>query len=140
MVGAAEPELPPQPSPTPRGRRMAGVTRGKDGVLSSWLVLVLDHGIGTLCHSLVTRSTDILGAKVVDDDPGRGEMHKGVGYLSCYDSNKPVYASQGCYFGGVRGYTLMTGLLALYLQRLSKDSCLTSMTGARGMYPLYKAR
>ena len=93
------------------------LTRGTDGVLSSWLVLVLDHGIVTLCHSSVTMSTDILGAKVVDDDPGRREMHKGVGSLSCYDSNKPVYASPGCHFGGVRGYTLMTGLLALYLQR-----------------------
>jgi hypothetical protein len=71
----------------------------------------------TLCHSLVTMSTDILGAKVVDDDPGRREMHKGVGSLSCYDSNKPVYPSPGCHFGGVRGYTLMTGLLALYLQQ-----------------------
>jgi hypothetical protein len=28
MVGAAEPELPPQPSPTPRGRRMACVDSG----------------------------------------------------------------------------------------------------------------
>ncbi len=55
-------------------------------------------------------------AKVVDDDPGRREKHKGVGSLSCYNSNKPVYASPGCHFGGVRGYTLMTGLLALYLQ------------------------
>jgi hypothetical protein len=33
--------------------------------------MVLDHGTVTLCHSLVTMSTDILGAKVVDDDPGR---------------------------------------------------------------------
>jgi hypothetical protein len=80
------------------------------------LVLVLDHGIVTLCHSLVTMSTDILGAKVIDD-PGHREMHKGVGSLSCYDSNKPVYASPGCHFGGVRGYTLMAGLLALYLQQ-----------------------
>ncbi len=27
-----------------------------------------------------------------------------------------MYASPGCHFGGVRVYTLMTGLLALYLQ------------------------
>ncbi len=52
-----------------------------------------------------------------DDDPGRRETHKGVGSLPCDISNKPVYASPGCHYGGVRGYTLMTGLLALYLQR-----------------------
>jgi hypothetical protein len=47
----------------------------------------------------------------------------------------------GCHYGGVRGYTLMTGLLALYLQRCMygewrpKDSCLiTPKTGARGTY------
>jgi hypothetical protein len=117
MVGAAEPELPPQLSPTPRGRRMAGVDSG-DG---RGPVLVVGPGLRprtvTLCHSLVTMSTDILGARVVDDDPGHREMHKGVGFLSCYNSNKPVYASPGCHFGGVRGYILMTGLLALYLQR-----------------------
>ncbi len=48
----------------------------------------------------------------------------------------------GCHYGGVWGYTLMTGLLALYLQRCMygewrpKDSCLiTPKTGARGTYP-----
>ncbi len=57
------------------------MTRGMDGIQSSWLVLVVDHGIITLCHSLVTMSTDILGAKDVDNDPGCREMHKGVGSL-----------------------------------------------------------
>ncbi len=64
------------PSYYPRLARPLGegewlaLTRGTDGVQSSWLVLVLDQGIITLCHSLVTMSTDILGAKVVDNDPG----------------------------------------------------------------------
>jgi hypothetical protein len=40
VVGAAEPELPPQFSPTPRGRRMTGIDSG-DG----WfLVLVVGPG------------------------------------------------------------------------------------------------
>ncbi len=44
-----------------------------DGVQSSWLVLVVDYGIITLCHSLVTMSTDILGAKDVDNDRNAGK-------------------------------------------------------------------
>ncbi len=52
-----------------------------NGVQSSWLVLVVDHEINTLCHSLVTMITDILGATDVDNDPGCRQMHKGVGSL-----------------------------------------------------------
>ncbi len=52
-----------QSNPIPRGKRMTGIDSGGDGVQSSWLVLVVDHGIITLCHALVTMSTDILGAK-----------------------------------------------------------------------------
>ncbi len=44
---------------------MTGVDLGgpPDGVQSSWLVLVVNPEIITLCHSLVTISTNILGTK-----------------------------------------------------------------------------
>ncbi len=49
MFGAAEPELPPQLSPTPRGKRMAGVDSG-DG----WgPVLVVGPGLRPRNHNPV---------------------------------------------------------------------------------------
>jgi hypothetical protein len=54
--------------------------------------------------SLPFISLRVAGVKkvtVVDDVPGRRETHKGVGSLPCDISNKPVYASPGCHYGGV---------------------------------------
>jgi hypothetical protein len=87
-VGAAKPDLPPHP----RGSLLILFLKGgclvltevTDSVWSSWLVLVLDHGIMNLCCYLVTMSTDILGAK------GHREIHKGVGSLSYDIWPKPV--------------------------------------------------
>ncbi len=49
MIGAAEPKLPPQLSPTPRGKRMAGVDSG-DG---RGPVLVVGPGLGPRNHNPV---------------------------------------------------------------------------------------
>ncbi len=49
MVGAAEPELPPEPSPTPRERRMAGVDSGDGG----GPVLVVGPGLRPRNHNPV---------------------------------------------------------------------------------------
>ena len=84
------------------------MTEVTDSVWSSWLVMVVDHGIMTLCHSLVTMGTVSLGVKAFDNDPDAD----GCWLPSCYSTQKNL-SNYVSLFGGIIGYTSMSGLLAI---------------------------